>query len=128
MEDESDSESNGNDVVPLDDSSDEEPSESDKEDIDEDNVKTGDYVLVRFASKKHVKHYVGLVLTMGELEAQVTFFKKKGNTYQSPEQEDTSFVDLDNIILKLPEPQFVGGASRAGTTMSFGIDLSDFAM
>lgn len=127
-DDTSDSESESDEPVVLEDNtSDEEPECGSPVEDANSTIKTGDYVVVKFAGKKTIKHYVGLVLTQDALETQVTFFKRNGQHYVSPDQPDISFVDSSDIVLKLPEPSFIGAGSRAGAKISFGVDLSRFS-
>jgi hypothetical protein len=125
---EHESESEGEDPIPLAETSDEADGEFDKDEMDDlvGTVKTGDYVVVKFATKKTVKHFVGLVLTADDMEVQVTYFKRNGKHFQPPEAEDVSFVPMDDVVMKLPQPQFIGAASRAGTKLSFGVDFTHF--
>lgn len=90
-------------------------------------ISVGDYVVVKFATKKLMKHFVGMVLTTDELEAQITYFKHSGQHFLSPEQPDVSFIELSDIVLKLPQPTMIGAASRVASKLTFGVDLTSFA-
>ena len=81
---------------------------------------------MKFHTKKITKHFVGLVRSEDGAEAQITFFKRNGNHFQPPNQPDMSFVEFNDIVMKLPEPSSFGGGSRTGTTISFGVDVSSF--
>ncbi|XP_041348823.1 uncharacterized protein LOC121368245 isoform X1 [Gigantopelta aegis] len=82
-----------------------------------DSISVGDYVLVKFATKRSVLHYVGLI-TKDEAggEYEVKFLKsstKSGKQFRWSEPEDVSLVNSEDIVKKLPPPSTVGGTARA---------------
>lgn len=64
----------------------------------------GDFILVRFASKKLVKYFVGQISSkISDSEYSVNFLKKApGQRCIFPDVEDTSPISLEDIVMKLP--------------------------
>ncbi|KAB0793820.1 hypothetical protein PPYR_13440 [Photinus pyralis] len=64
-----------------------------------------DWILVKFASKKSFKCYVGQV-TQANSELEATFARKIGssNYFHFPVVADTSVFSLDQVIMILPKP------------------------
>lgn len=94
-----------------------------------DNVSKGDYVLVKFCSKKNVQHFVGQVTDTDGIVSMVSFFKTiKGSTitFILPDEADICEVDNADILNILPPPQRTGGTSRLSERMSFCIDLEKY--
>lgn len=88
-------------------------------------IEKGDFVLVKFCTKKSVVYYAGKIHNSDSDEFEVQFMRKKlGCKFVFPEQEDISYVEKRDIILKLPTPNISKGTERAKSTFSFDINLS----
>lgn len=73
-------------------------------------VKVDDWVLVKFASKKLVKHFVGKVISFDE-DPVVLYTRKISEThfttiFRFPEIQDESVVEISDIVSILPTPTF----------------------
>lgn len=73
------------------------------------NMRTEDWVLVKFAGKKNIKHYVGQITKIDPNEITVKYarksnFLKKKTFFIFPSNEDISDVPIDDIICVLPTP------------------------
>lgn len=92
------------------------------------DVAEDSFVLVKFATKKTLKYYVGKVVEIhtGQFEVTVNFLRKHGNNYIFPTVEDQSTIDFDNIVLHLPSPVQAGGTARANSLYRFNIDLQSY--
>lgn len=91
-------------------------------------AEVGDYVLVQFATKKTIRHYVGQVLKTYDRDEQseVKFMRKqrgKAMTFTYPEQEDNALIDNDQIAMKLPPPQRKVGTKRVASCFTFCVSL-----
>jgi hypothetical protein len=70
-------------------------------------IESGSYVLVKFAKKKLVSHFVGPVMETDGFTATVNFFKTiKGEkiSFIKPECEDICEIDNKNVVVVLPPP------------------------
>lgn len=118
-----DSSSDEDEKFSLHDESEDEGCEIDEEEIMPlllDDVNVNDFVLVKFVTKKTILHYVGVIELQLEdkTEFSIKFLRKKENSYKFffPDAPDVSVVDFEDIIRKLPQPQIIGGTSRAVAT------------
>lgn len=88
-------------------------------------IKDGEFILIKFAKKKSVVHYVGRVISHYSLtEYKVSFLRKKPGswTFVFPNIIDDATVDITDVILVLPNPP-PSGTARTSTMFSFPIDL-----
>ena len=91
------------------------------------NVSEGEYVLVKFAGKTKVSHFVGVVISTDGFFSTVSFFKKASETsFVKPDPADISDVDNNDIVMILPPPQKSGGTKRLSERFSFCIDISGY--
>lgn len=101
--------------------------------IEEENFLSGiinenDYVLVKFSTKKTVKHYVGQVVQkLDNGEYYVNFMRRKmpESYFLFPENSDQSLVSSEDVI-KLPAPNLVGGTERATKKLYFVINFDKY--
>lgn len=104
------------------------------EDVNEEILKSiavGNYVLVKYATKKSVKYYVGRIEDINngfEGESFVIAYLKKttGQRFIFPDIKHTDAVPEEDIVMTLPQPLSTGGTSRAAKLLSFPLDLSSF--
>lgn len=84
-------------------------------------VEQDKWVLVSFATKKTVKHYVGYVTLINTGVPTVKFARrvKNSSTFVWPHEEDQCEISTEDIVTFLPEP--VKGR-RGG--MSFHVSFS----
>ena len=103
-----------------------------EQDEEERIVQVGDYVLVKFTSKRGLtKHYVGTVTDKDCLDmlTTVSFFKTvvgDNVTFLKSEPEDVAVVDNRDIVLNLPPPTKTGRTSRLAERLTFPISLSPY--
>ncbi|XP_031329163.1 uncharacterized protein LOC116168884 [Photinus pyralis] len=90
-------------------------------------ISVGDYVLVRFATKKIVRHYAGKVLEVHDEGYLINFMRRKKPNYHFvyPDVPDQSIASESETI-KLPPPAFVGGTARASRKLKFPINFDKF--
>ncbi|XP_054286972.1 uncharacterized protein LOC129002892 [Macrosteles quadrilineatus] len=117
---------------PFSESSDSEP-EGTGEKVEHDgrNVNINDFVLVKLAGKKVIKYFVAQVSEkIGLTDFTVSFLKRKDYTYKfvKPAVDDESTIDISDIIVKLPQPNVVGGTERAISVFNFKYNFSGFNM
>lgn len=94
---------------------------------DEDSeIKLGDFVLVKFATKKTIKHFVGRVeKILSADEYSVNFLRKgKNDKFTFPNELDISDIMSDDIITKVPvkKRNFNSTVRKAGI-FSFNFDF-----
>ena len=100
--------------------------------MDQDNYNEGDYVMVKFTRKQRGSHYAGEIKEIDtESEEAQTMFLRRGDlhkgfalTFYWPKEEDNSWHDLADIVVKLPNPTRHGGTNRTAQKLSFPCDLS----
>lgn len=93
-------------------------------------VSIGNYVLVKFATKRDIVYYVGLVVKKTDEDyVHISFMQKKltGNQFTFPEAVDESPIDVKDIVMVLPDPNVSSGNSRMTlSNMSFNISFANF--
>jgi hypothetical protein len=91
------------------------------------SLEPNDFVLVKFATKKTIKYFVGQMKEMGPHEYLINFFRTRPTSWKfcSLEIEDTASIDSTDVILKLPQPVVSGTSSRT-VDMIFDVDLSNY--
>lgn len=83
-----------------------------------------DWLLVKFCTKKYVKHYVGIVLNINDNGSPVVKYTRKkskveGDTiFTFPVLDDISEVHTEDIVSKLPTPA-IGRRGQIIFKMSF---------
>lgn len=94
----------------------------------------GDFVIVRYSTKRSVQHFVGCIVSISgimEMEAACTVsFLKRGHSWKFsyPEQEDIDAVPLEDIIKRLPKPAEIKGTARAALQIDFNFDFSTYKL
>ena len=103
--------------------------------LNQGSYKKGDFILVKFVSKKIVTCYIGKIEQIDEEEGEVqtNFLRRlklkteyRPMKFTWPEIKDVSWHEVNDILLKLPNPANVGGTSRTAEKLSFSCDLSQF--
>ena len=87
------------------------------EELDATTLGPDDYVMVKVASKKATRHYVGMIVKPADEFAgdfEVTFLK-----------EGIVDVPFDDIVARLPAPSVMGGTTLT-KKMVFSVDLSQY--
>lgn len=100
--------------------------------LDTDCINQDDFVLVKFPTKRDVKHYVGVVLnTEGKNlsldEYEVKFLRKK-KTYGFcfPFVDDIATVLRSDMVAKLPPPTKINATSRLSSFIKFDVNFANF--
>jgi hypothetical protein len=115
-----DDDSDADDWIP------EEEHDIDEELLATDQVAEGDYVLVRFATKKTSVYYAGRVQELAEDHIMVKFLRRVRQTQQFvfPDEDDTSNVSREDIFWKLPSPSSAIGTKRTANSIRFTVDFA----
>lgn len=123
------SESDLSDLKFMDTSDDENESNSGRI-LDDEVINIGDYVLVKFATKKKLIHYVARVDKLNEAsnDMDVEFLRRRGESWNFSfrDQPDLAEVNRDDIVLKLPMPSTNKGTTRTSSFVSFGISMAKY--
>lgn len=84
------------------------------------------FVLVKFATKKKLRHYVGCVTDVlkDSDEITVSFLRRHGTNFTYPSVPDIGTVPAEDVILHLPNPTNIAGTARTASLYKFSIDLS----
>lgn len=90
------------------------------------NLTQGDFVLVRFATKKVLKHYVGKILEVIDDCYEINFLRYKKGKFIYPQAQDISTVDLEDIVMKLPFPKKFEGTARLQASLTFSVNLTEY--
>lgn len=94
-----------------------------------DNIKIGDFLLVKFEKKKSVVYYVAKVISKyGVSEYEVSYLRKRPRAYifLFPTVEDRASVDFKDVVLILPKPNFSKGTTRTSSMYTFSINFSGY--
>lgn len=96
-------------------------------DTSDQNIVDGDYVIVRFAKKRSVVHFVGQVKGKTDDGDHLVRFmnRKPGNFFIFPEKEDNSGVEVPDMT-KLPQPTATQGTARTSGRYTFNFDFDSF--
>lgn len=89
--------------------------------------KKGNYVLVKFETKKTRKYAAGEILdVLSDNEYTVKFLKKKFDSFHFiyPEIDDVADINKNDIEMKLPEPHLNDGTDRRKSFYSFDINFT----
>lgn len=89
-------------------------------------IENDGFVLVKFATKKQIKYYVGQVKEILPEELIVTFLRRSKDKFCYPTVEDVATVDKSDVELVLPEPQNTGGTARMSSFLKFSIDFESY--
>lgn len=100
----------------------------DEFETDSNVIHTGEYVLIKFATKKKLVHYVALVEKIVANEYSVSYLRRKVDKFIFPEVPEKYNVDKDDIVMKLPSPTFHAGTARISQKLSFPIDFEKFCV
>lgn len=92
----------------------------------------GNFVLVKFASKSKITHYVGRIVSKVDSsinEFEITFLRRKEQSYcfVYPPLEDRCVVLDEDIVAKLPLSMSSGGTERVALNIRFTFDFSSVA-
>lgn len=92
-----------------------------------DDISEDDFILIKLCGKKTILHYVARVLSKTKNNIQVQYLKKKDNVslFYYNEKPDIYFIDLEDILMKLPKPRALGTARTQGL-LSFDVNLSQY--
>ena len=89
----------------------------------------GDFVLVRFTSKKSWQCYIGKVLKIDDSDVSSQFLHRQSGSrlcFMYPEEDDIWTHDVADIVSVLPAPTSSGTKDRL--RLSFEFDFSKFKM
>ena len=105
-----------------------------EQDEDDGDIEVGNYVVVAFATKSTMHHYVGQIqqLEVPSNDEIVTKFMRKRSgeamNFYFPEADDISSHPREDIVLKLPKPEQIHGTKRTQNSVKFPIDLKMYNM
>lgn len=96
------------------------------------NLVAGDFVVIKIATKKTVRHFVAQIekRIVNENEYLVKYLKRRliinedSFKFFFPGVPETSDVNGNDIIMKLPQPATSGGTSRTMAVLCFNVDLN----
>jgi hypothetical protein len=90
-------------------------------------ITAGDFVFVRFATKKTKALYVGQVEEKEAFTYKVEFMRRQGGTWKFsfPDKDDMSEIEREDVA-KLPRPVSSGGTASTTTLKYFGVNFSLF--
>lgn len=107
-------------------SSDTESSDSDREN---EELLSGDFVVVKVAGKRRVVHYVARIDTVDCDEYEDVFLQKQTGRVDTVfviNDKDEAYFIKEDIVQKLPEPVTVGGSARRSNQLKFPCDLKSY--
>ncbi|KAL1489839.1 hypothetical protein ABEB36_013771 [Hypothenemus hampei] len=90
------------------------------------DINVGDYILVKFCTKKKLLHYVALVENIEQDEYDVSYLRRKGDKFIFPSIAEKYSVPKEDVIMKLSAPTFHGGTARISQQLVFAIEFQKF--
>jgi hypothetical protein len=96
--------------------------------LDDETVSVGDFVLVRFSTKKKVLYFVGHVQELLDCDEYLVKFLRRRKNYGFcyPAVDDISSIPRKEIIAKLPKPQEIKGTARQASYIKFSVSFSNY--
>lgn len=86
-------------------------------------IEVDKWVLVQYATKKSLKHFVGKVIGKGECDDWlIRFLRFKKSKFIWPNVDDEDLVDSANILKILPQPK----EDRRGSGLSFFVKFDGY--
>ena len=101
------SESEVDETVPLESDIESPSEESDVELTDE--IRKGAYAVVQYVRKNRATFYVARIKKTVKDKITVRFYKKSGEVFVMPENEETDIASHDDVTRVLPAPSISGG-------------------
>ena len=106
--------------------------DSDEDGLFDDEIITGDYVVVKVAGKACVVHYIAQVDAILDDEYEGIFLQKVlGRDERQvcvPNEDGTASFAVEDIVQKLPKPMPVGGSARLSNQLNFICSLDKWNM
>lgn len=84
----------------------------------------GDFIVVKFCTKKTIVHFVGQIIEKNGDELQVKFLRRKGLKFYFPLVDDISTVEIEDVLRKLSSPLNIRGTDRTQSLISFNFNQS----
>lgn len=116
--------------VPLDNVSDKESSEDERNDPGNTDLSVGDFAIINFATKHRSLRYIGMVAKVQDDEILAQFLRRiQGNTkeWERPtfaiKENDVAHVPRSDVVKKLPQPKRPGGTTRREQLFIFPCNL-----
>lgn len=96
--------------------------------LDDETVSVGDFILVKFATKKKILHFVGNVKELLDCGEYLVKFLRKNKNYgfHYPIVDDISVIPREDIISKLPIPEEVKGTARLASYIKFNVSFMNY--
>jgi hypothetical protein len=96
--------------------------------LDDETVSVGDFVLVRFSTKKKVLYFVGHVQELLDCDEYLVKFlrRRKNYCFCYPAVDDISSIPRKEIIAKLPKPHEIKGTARQASYIKFSVSFSNY--
>lgn len=100
-----------------------------------DNIKKDKYVLVKYATKKTFRYFIGVTVddnVSDDNTMHVKFLVRHPSktgflSFTFPDSDDIDEIDIDDILFILPNPVSTGGTKRLSSRYVFnGVDLSRY--
>lgn len=102
---------------------------TEENEVPNESLSEGNFVLVKFPTKKSIRFYVAKIEKIENLDYYVTYLTKGlGWTFTYPEKKDDDVKEREDIVMKLPKPEISGGTERASKKFKFNVDLTDFSV
>ncbi|KAK5648397.1 hypothetical protein RI129_003289 [Pyrocoelia pectoralis] len=94
------------------------------------NIQKGEFVLLKFATKKTLKFFVGQIEEEPSgSEFLVNFLKMTPRQeFVFPHQKDNSHISADDIVRKLPAPETKMGTARSSSFFKFSVNFHGYNM
>ncbi|KAF5272239.1 hypothetical protein FQA39_LY01321 [Lamprigera yunnana] len=95
--------------------------------LDDEIIECGDYLLVRFLTKKRTLYYTGLVEKIYDNgDFSVNFLRRYKSGFHFPNVKDVSKISRNQINKKLPRPTDMPGTSRTSAILKFDVNFFSY--
>lgn len=94
--------------------------------LDDEVIRSNDYVLVKYPTKKRTLHFVGIVESCNKDDYVVNFLRKYKSGFRFPDLQDVSNVSREDIVSKIPNPVEAPGTSRISSVLKSNVNFDGY--
>ncbi|KAK9744656.1 hypothetical protein QE152_g7608 [Popillia japonica] len=96
---------------------------TEENEVPNESLSEGNFVLVKFPTKKSIRFYVAKIEKIENLDYYLTYLTKGlGWTFTYSEKKDDDVKEREDIVMKLPKPEISGGTERASKKFKFNVE------
>lgn len=98
-----------------------------EQNLENEDISKGDYLLVKVPGKKLFYYYVAEVVFFDDNNQELRYLRRFRNTNKFLNDDSTTFAfQKQDVVAKLPKPISVGGTARSARMLRFGIEFGQY--